>query len=196
MVSEDMDRPHQLKPVDPIDVTLLKQRQRFLSFLEGRVESRAAAEEILQDAFARTVEKSHQLRDEENAVAWFYRLLRNAVIDHYRRRAAEARALESEARSAEDAADQALEPEATHVICACLHDVLPLLKEDQRAMLQAVDLDGVPVGEMATSLGLEAGTARVRLHRARQALKKELERVCTVCATHGCLDCTCGPSKG
>lgn len=158
------------------------------------MESRAAAEEILQEAFAKSVEKGRQLRDDENAVAWFYRLLRNAVIDHYRRRSVETRALAQEARAADDAADAALDPEATRTICACLHDVLPLLKEDQRALLQAVDLDGTPVGEIAASLGLEAGTARVRLHRARQALKKQLERVCTVCATHGCLDCTCGPS--
>jgi RNA polymerase sigma-70 factor (ECF subfamily) len=35
----------------------------------------------------------------------------------------------------------------------------------------------------------------VRLHRARQALKRELERSCGTCATHGCLDCTCGASS-
>ncbi len=177
---------HPTPTLDPVATTLLAQRQRFLSFLVGRVESRAVAEEILQDAFATSLEKRRQLKDDERAVAWFYRLLRNALVDHYRRRGAEARALEHEARL-----DVALEPEAMRTICACINDVLPLLKDDQRALLKAVDLDDRAVVDVAGDLGISAGAARVRLHRARQALKEQLERVCTVCATHGCLDCSC-----
>ena len=90
--------------------------------------------------------------------------------------------------------DDAFEPEAVRTICACLYDVLPLLKDDQRGLVEAVDLQGRPVGEVAVELGITPGAARVRLHRARQALKAQLERVCNVCATHGCLDCTCTPS--
>lgn len=181
---------HHAPTLDPVASTLLAQRQRFLSFLVGRVESPAVAEEILQDAFAKSVEKGHQLKDDESAVAWFYRLLRNAVVDHYRRRGAEARALEHEAQL-----DVVLEPEARRTICACINDVLPLLKEEQRSLLQAVDIDDKAVVDVARDLGVPAGTARVRLHRARQALKQQLERVCTVCATHGCLDCSCSTTE-
>jgi RNA polymerase sigma-70 factor (ECF subfamily) len=31
----------------------------------------------------------------------------------------------------------------------------------------------------------------VRLHRARQALRNNLEQACGVCTKHGCLNCTC-----
>ena len=187
-----MDHAHSTSTpaTDPVVALLIGQRARFLSFLERRVESSAAAEEILQDAFAKGLEKREQLHDDESAVAWFYRLLRNAVVDHYRHRGAEARALEVQARDVDDA----FEPEAVRTICACLYDVLPLLKDDQRGLVEAVDLQGRPVGEVAVELGITPGAARVRLHRARQALKAQLERVCNVCATHGCLDCTCTPS--
>lgn len=63
---------------------MLERRDDFLRFVEKRVDSRATAEDILQSAFVRGIEKESTLRDEESAVAWFYRLLRNAVIDHYR----------------------------------------------------------------------------------------------------------------
>jgi RNA polymerase sigma-70 factor (ECF subfamily) len=57
------------------------------------VGSREAAEDILQEAFVRGMGRADALREDESAVAWFYRLLRNAVVDHYRRRGAEERAL-------------------------------------------------------------------------------------------------------
>src|SRR5512146_319684 len=73
---------------------LLARRSDFLRFLEGRVESHAVAEDILQSAFVRGMEKASTLRDEESVVAWFYRVLRTAVIDHYRSRQSTARIFE------------------------------------------------------------------------------------------------------
>src|SRR5688572_13291583 len=73
---------------------LVDSHRQFLAFLERRVGSRAAAEDILQDAFVRGMRTVDGLRDEESAVAWFYRLLRNALADYYRRCQAERRALE------------------------------------------------------------------------------------------------------
>ena len=56
----------------------------FLAFVQRRVGARAIAEDILQEAFARALARGDNLRDGESAVAWFYRLLRNALIDHHR----------------------------------------------------------------------------------------------------------------
>ena len=71
---------------------LVESHRQFLAFLERRVGSRAAAEDILQDAFVRGLRRADTLRSEESAVAWFYRLLRNAIADHFRRRRREERA--------------------------------------------------------------------------------------------------------
>ena len=169
---------------------LVSHHRRFLSFLQARVESRAVAEEILQDAFVKGVEKSGQLREEESAVAWFYRLLRNAVVDHYRRRGAENRALEKELGEAM-ARPGVVETELEQTVCGCVSDLIPTLKPDFEAMVRAVDLEGRSVTDVAGELGITAGAARVRLHRARQALKLRLEQSCSTCAEHGCLDCTC-----
>ena len=70
----------------PID-TLVANHRQFLTFLERRVGSREDAEEILQDAFVRGFEHAAEIRNEERVVAWFYRVLRNAVVDRHRRRA-------------------------------------------------------------------------------------------------------------
>src|SRR6266550_4031080 len=73
---------------------LVDGHRQFLAFLQQRVESREVAEDILQSAFVRGLERGGEVRDEESAVAWFYRVLRNAVIDYYRHRASTQRARE------------------------------------------------------------------------------------------------------
>src|SRR6188508_1542448 len=78
---------------------LVENHREFLRFLERRVGRKDLAEDILQDAFARGLDKLATLRDGEAAVPWFYRTLRNAVIDHHRRADVADRAL---ARFAEE----------------------------------------------------------------------------------------------
>jgi RNA polymerase sigma-70 factor (ECF subfamily) len=167
---------------------LVDNHRRFLSFLERRVGSRAVAEELLQAAYVRTLEKGEELREGESAVAWFYRLLRNALIDHYRKQAAEGRAMEREAR---EATEEGLDPELKQTLCACMGQLLPTLKPEYSELLRQVDLEERSVPEVAAEVGITPNNAGVRLHRARQALKRQLERSCGTCATHGCLDCSC-----
>lgn len=91
-----MDEEPVTGPASPEVVTRLVAAHRdFLKFLEARLPSRAVAEEVLQAAYARTLEKGGAIRDAESAVAWFYRLLRNALTDYYRHREVETRALSS-----------------------------------------------------------------------------------------------------
>ena len=80
---------------------LVKGHKQFLAFLERRVESRAVAEDILQAAFTRGLERGAGV-DDEKVVAWFYRVLRNAVIDHYRQRSTAERVTEAWAREFPD----------------------------------------------------------------------------------------------
>jgi RNA polymerase sigma factor (sigma-70 family) len=175
---------------DPAALQVLADNhRRFLAFLERRVGSREAAEDILQDAFVRGIGSAGSLRDRESAVAWFYRLLRNAITDHFRRRGAEARALE---RYAAEPADTAVgEAELTEVVCACIRSLLATLKPEYAAALQRVEMDGVAVGDFAREAGITANNASVRVHRARLALRRQVERSCGTCATHGCYQCEC-----
>jgi RNA polymerase sigma-70 factor (ECF subfamily) len=169
---------------------LASRHRQFLDFLTPRVGSREQAEEILQTAFLKAVEKGASLRLEESAVAWFYRLLRNTLVDHYRHQDAEHRALR--ARHAHDATGEAgFDSEIERAACRCVLSVLDDVKPEHAALLRRVDVEGEAIGDVARASGLSAGTARVRLHRARAALRRQIKLVCRTCATHGCFDCTC-----
>jgi RNA polymerase sigma-70 factor (ECF subfamily) len=179
-------------PLSPVVIQqLVDSHRQFLGFLQKRVESREVAEDILQAAFVKSFERGSELRDEESAVAWFYRMLRNATIDHYRHRDSTQRAYErwgKEFISSESPA-QDIENE----ICKCISALVTTLKPEYQEALKTIDLEDGSLNDLAGQTGITAGNAAVRVHRAREALRKQLRTACGTCAEHGCLDCHCNP---
>lgn len=169
---------------------LVENHRRFLAFLERRVGSRDVAEDILQDALVRGLARAGQLRDRESVVAWFYRSLRNALVDHWRRSGAERRAIEELVAGADS--EPSVDPELMKTVCECATALLDTLKPEYAEALRRVELEGVSVKDFAREKNVSPNTASVRLFRARESLRRQLERSCGTCAEHGCLDCTCG----
>ncbi len=172
---------------------LVEGHREFLSFLERRVESREAAEDILQAAFVRGLERGAGV-DDEKVVAWFYRVLRNAVIDHYRERSSSARAMEAWGREFPDS--QAPDAGLREEICGCIAGLMDTLKPEYQEALRIVDLEDGLLKELAVGAGITAENAAVRIHRARKALRGQVEKACGTCAEHGCFDCKCGDGRG
>ena len=183
------DQDTQALPDTPVAVArLVANHREFLGFLEARVGSRALAEDILQDAFVRGIGKLQSLRDDESAVAWFYRILRNAVIDHHRRHEVTDRRLAALAAELDTAEP---EDEVRGAVCQCVARLADNLKPEYAEALRRIEVDGVAVKDYAAEVGITSNNAAVRVFRAREALKKQVVRSCGACADHGCLDCTC-----
>lgn len=172
-----------------IAALLAANRSDFLAFLERRVGSRAIAEDILQEAFSRGLDRLETLRSEESAVAWFYRMLRNAVVDYYRRQKSAARALE--AFSAELSESEEPAEDVAEAVCKCVGRLAGTLKPEYAEALRRVEVDGVAVKSFADEAGISSNNAAVRIFRAREALRRQVVASCGACATHGCLNCTC-----
>jgi RNA polymerase sigma factor (sigma-70 family) len=173
-----------------LTLQLVDNHRQFLSFLERRLGDRALAEDILQDAFVKSLQKEEDARDETSSVAWFYRTLRNAVIDHYRRTGARSRALEVLARELEDAVEPP--PELHDEICGCVTRLASTLKPEYETAIRRIDLNDIPVQTFAAEAGITPNNASVRVFRAREALRKQVKASCGTCADHGCLECSCG----
>ena len=169
--------------------TLLDNHRSFLRYLERKVGDRALAEDILQDAFVKLVDRPDAAPAGETIVPWFYRLLRNAAIDQFRRRGAASRAFEAFARELDTHANP--ESEMATEICACVGRLATTLKPEYADALQAVDVKGTAVKAYAGEKGLSTSNAGVRVFRAREALKKRVSESCGTCAEHGCRNCTC-----
>jgi RNA polymerase sigma-70 factor (ECF subfamily) len=174
-------------PIEDIAATLVANHRDFLAFVENRVGNRATAEEILQDAFVRTMDKLDTVRD--TAVGWFYRVLRNAIVDHYRRTAAAERGHDAYLR--EQQVVESEDDELHRVVCKCVAQLADTLKPEYATALRRIEVDGVSVKDYADEAGISSNNAGVRIFRAREALRKQVARSCGTCATHGCVDCTC-----
>src|SRR5262249_51962593 len=74
-----------------------------------------------------------------------------------------------------------------------LYTLLPTLKPEYVDILRRVELLGEPRQEVAAALGVSVNNVTVRLHRARQAIKRALLLSCTTCPEHGFLRCACAP---
>lgn len=182
-------------PLNPEIVrTLVGNHREFLAFLQKRVGDRALAEDILQEAFVRGLDRLGTLENDESATAWFYRILRNAVIDYHRRRASTDKKLEAFAAELE----RQVQPEAEvrGAVCRCVGELATTLKPEYAEALRRVEIDGVAVKDYAAEASISSNNAAVRVFRAREALRKQVARSCGTCADHGCLDCTCDKSAG
>ena len=87
--------------------------------------------------------------------------------------------------------NQQPEVELQQEICQCITGLLATLKSEYRDALRIVDLEEGDLSDLAQQSGITAENAAVRVHRARKALRRQVEQACGTCAEHGCLDCHC-----
>ena len=167
--------------------TLVASHRDFLRFLERRVD-RATAEDVLQDAFVRSLQSASGV-EPQTARAWFYQVLRNALIDRARRSGASAAALERLTKELGDSDEPA--PDTRDAICQCIGQLAQTLKPEYAAAITALEVEGRSLQDFASNEGITANNAAVRAHRAREALKRQVKASCGSCAEHGCVDCTC-----
>jgi RNA polymerase sigma-70 factor (ECF subfamily) len=175
---------------DDVAKRLVDNHRQFLAFLEKRVGNRAVAEDILQEAFTRSLQRLSSLRDGESVVPWFYRTLRNATVDYFRRQGVADRALAQFAEELETSEEpkEAIRDE----VCQCVSRLAETLKPEYAFALRRVEIDGVSMQDFAAEAGITKGNAAVRVFRAREALRRQVAVSCGTCAVHGCVACTCG----
>ena len=69
--------------------------------------------------------------------------------------------------------------------------MLPTLNPDYADLIWRADLIGEDRSVIAQDLGLTENALRVKLHRARRAMRQRLEQTCLTCIEHGYFKCSC-----
>lgn len=180
-----MSSAHAEPPIGP----LLESRQRFVDYVRRRVNDSELAEDIVQDGLLRALRAAPDLRSEERLIPWFFRILRNAVVDEYRKRDLARRHVEVSG-TLPDLADADEKDE--QAMCACFRPLLSGLKPEYAELIESLEFGGESPEQAARRLGITPNNLKVRRHRARQALRQQLEAACGTCAQGRCIgDCTC-----
>jgi len=128
----------------------------------------AFAEDLTQDVFARVFDRLHQFRGDAPFRAWLHRVASTTILNELR----SARRTYRREASLEEARDAAvstggIEPDLRDRIRAALAS----LPEGLRIIVIMFDIEGYSHDEIASALGITSGASRVRLFRARDALR-------------------------
>ena len=157
-------------------------------FVTRRVADPHLAADLTAEVFLAVIDAAGQYRGSEGGPrTWLYGIARNVIAAEFRRSARQRRAeaLIAGRRLLEPGdVDRLVEQIDAEQQVRKLHDSLRALPEGERAVLELVSVDGLSVTEAAAALGIRSVTARVRLLRARRALRSALVQFATEPPAH------------
>lgn len=139
------------------------------------------AADITQEVFLRAWKNLDSFRGDSSLSTWLYRVTSNLCVDFARKKAAEGMptSIDDEQSPAADFVDPSRmgQPEAAaenSELREELHFALAQLSEEHRRVILLRDVAGMTYTDVARTLGLEVGTVKSRLARARASLRKIL----------------------
>src|SRR5580700_9321267 len=143
-------------------------------FVTRRVADPQLAADLTAEVFLAAIEAAARYRGSFGGPrTWLYGIARNVIAAEFRRSAREQRAeslIAGRRLLDADDVDRLMERIDAFRQVRELHEVLRTLPDGERAVLELVSVDGLTVAEAAAALNIRQVAARVRLHRARQAL--------------------------
>jgi RNA polymerase sigma-70 factor (ECF subfamily) len=147
-------------------------------FVARRVDDPYLAADLTAEVFLAGIDAAAGYRRERGSpAAWLFGVARIVVAAEFRRAARERRAnarVQGRRLLGEDDLERMQERIDAASHSRALFAALAQLPEGERAVVELVALDDLSVTEAAAVLGLRPVTARVRLHRARGAVRRRL----------------------
>jgi RNA polymerase sigma factor (sigma-70 family) len=138
---------------------------RVYRYVRRRVESPELAEELAADVFRVVWQKWHD--QPRSDIAWLLTVARNLIGNAYRSRDRVV-ALQAKLRASAELRSGA---ESEDLV---VHDAMAALRDSERDILQLAYWDELSVAEIAGVLQCSMAAAKVRLHRARAAFRKQM----------------------
>ncbi|OGA93221.1 MAG: hypothetical protein A3G27_14015 [Betaproteobacteria bacterium RIFCSPLOWO2_12_FULL_66_14] len=144
------------------------------------------AEDVMQDALLKTFRYVKRIRDPRAFRTWLYRTVRNACLMKRRRKVGEPQRVFSlddvlpstDGRATAEATQPDRNPEAQAINAALrrrLSKALRALPPGYRAIVFLREMEGLSTKDVARTLNMSESNVKMRLHRARLFLRKELE---------------------
>ena len=144
-------------------------------FFARRVTDPQQVADLTAEVFLAVIDSAGTYRPERGSeVGWLYGISRNTLAGDRRRAALKLRAegmVAGRRLLDEDDITRLEERIDAESAARGMHTALSRLPENERAVLELVAVDGMPLKDVAAALGIRPGTARVRLHRARRAAR-------------------------
>ncbi len=145
---------------------LLAELPRLRRYARALIGDRAAADDLVQDTLERAWSRSGQWRAGNELRTWLFAIMHNLRIDQLRKQPPPLQPIDDEHGELPTRATQ-----SDGIELADLAAALGQLPEEQRAVLLLVGVEEMSYAEVASSLGIPAGTVMSRLARGRERLR-------------------------
>lgn len=146
---------------------------RRVRMLVARIVGPADVDELTQEVFLKALRGIAGFRGESQLGTWMYRLAVNAALSYATRDQARQRRQAGEAALAMVPAEGVRE--ADPMLSARLVRAMAELPAGYRAVLVLHDIEGLQHEEIAQILGVQIGTSKSQLHKARARMRTLLE---------------------
>jgi RNA polymerase sigma-70 factor (ECF subfamily) len=154
--------------------------QLVRSFIAGMVRDDWIAEDLAQETFVSAGQKLSSLRDPSKIKPWLFRIAHNKCLDHFRKPAVNREQTDPKGEMLAGSSPALVQIQLEQSeMSSCVQDKIARLPESYRTVLILFDLLEMSHQEIAEVLDEKVGTVKVRLHRARKALKEILSQECT-----------------
>ncbi len=143
-------------------------------YLSAHVESRALAEDLLQECWLRIHRARHTYRPGQPVLPWVYAIARHTRVDGFRRR----RRIEWHEVAVEQLPDPPVRAEARRDgNLPALAEMLRDLPDSQRDVIVMLKVSGMTLEEVARATGTTVGAVKQKAHRAYEKLRQKLGEV-------------------
>lgn len=158
-------------------------RPRVLRYLK-RLVGEGEAEDLTQSVMLNVSKGLSDFRGDSRLSTWIYRVATNAAMDSLRHKTIQP---SGAAEFESDKCDVALDALIPSVEAAairremneCIREFIEHLPENYRTVMVLSELEGFKNSEIAAILGISLDTVKIRLHRARDKLRKSLQTGCS-----------------
>lgn len=129
------------------------------------------AEDLVQRACVRGLERAHQLQPGTAPISWMFSIMQSTWFNELRARSVRGRAgTDGDDDFLDRVADPAARTPEQHVMDGQIVRAVQRLPEAQRVVMLLVGVEGLSYNEAAEALGVPIGTIMSRLSRARRAI--------------------------
>ena len=164
---------------ESFDALALELSQPLLRYLRRCVGDQAVAEDLLQETLIRAAKGLPDFAGRSNVKTWAFSIATRVAADHFRAPDRRVKIVEVDEAADLPDPDRALdEGVVVDEMNACVRQVIDSLPEHYRAALVLHDLEGLNAEQVAGICGCSLATAKIRIHRARDRLRKALQQAC------------------
>lgn len=144
------------------------------AYIRSLTSDKDQIDEVTQEALIKIHKSIDTLQDQEKLTSWLKRIVYTSLMDYHRR---QQKKYSTQLQDIPDGTD--LENnEGNQALSDCITTLLKNLPDEQRELLEMVELKGISQTQYANELNIPISTIKSRVQRAKQKLKEQITSNC------------------